>query len=162
MKRLLITLLVIFFSLFAALVTVIGALGIFFAANTPQDPVLSSLPDYAHKEYVSAGHIGDFTDYGKYTYALSATDLAENPYLKPVGESDLAVIGGYLDNFENWVEICTDFPAEQYDFDRSALGTGDWFYIRNANEDPEKLYWNYTLYYFDSASGILYYFHNNI
>ena len=39
---------------------------------------------------------------------------------------------------------------------------GDYFYIHNAYTEPDKLYWDYTLYYFDSAGGILYHFHSNI
>lgn len=162
MKRLLISLLVILFSLLAALVTVIGALAIFFGANAPKDPVLEALPEYESREYYSAGYIGDFTDYGKYFYHIDKTELSRNPYLQPVTEADIPEIEGYLDVFENWVEVCTDFPRENYDFHRASLGEGDYFYVRNANAEPEKRYWNYTLYYFDTDAGILYYFHSNI
>ena len=127
MKRLLVSLFVIIFSLFAALVTVIGTLAVFFSANAPKDPVLESLPDYESREYYSAGHIGDFTDYGKYTYRIDETVLQQNSYLSPIAEADIPIIWGYLDNFENWVEICTDFPREYYDFDRSSLDEGDFF-----------------------------------
>lgn len=112
MKRLLISLLVVLLSLFAALVTVVGALTIFFGVTAPTDPVRESLPDYISKEFYSSGGFQDFTDYGKFTYSLSEEVLKENPYLRPVAEADLEMICGYLDNFENWVEICTDFPAE--------------------------------------------------
>lgn len=162
MKRLLISLLVVLFSLLAALVTVVVALTIFFGVTAPTDPVRESLPDYISKEFYSSGGFQDFTDYGKFTYSLSEEVLEENPYLRPVTEADLEVIFGYLDNFENWVALCTDLPAGCYDFDRSLMGEGDYFYIHNTYTEPDKLYWDYTLYYFDSASGILYHFHSNI
>ena len=141
------------------LVGAVWALSLFFA---PSDPILASLPDYETKEYFTNGGFQDFTDYGKYTYRIYETELMENPYFRQVTEEDLATIGSYLDNFENWVEIDTEFPKDSYDFDRSQLQPGDYFYILNRYDEPGKEFWHYDVYYFDLSEGILYYFHSNI
>ena len=161
MKRLLIPALVVLLALVAGAGAVLFGLAVFFSAAAPEDPVLSSLPAYESREFYSSGGFQDYTDYGKYHYSLPV-DLSDNPLLRPVTEADLPVISGYLDNFENWVAISSDFPKESYDFARAVLRTGGYFYIENPNTEPEKRYWDYTLYYFDPNSGILYYFHSNI
>ena len=162
MKRFLLGTLIFILSLFLAAATVLVILGIFITATLPEDPVIASLPEYESKEFYSSGGFQDYTDYGKYAYSLSGEELTDNPYLQPVREEDLPVISGYLDNFENWVEICTEFPSEKYDFDRSLVAPGGYFCIRNHYEEPDRIYWDYDLYYFDPAGGILYFFHNNI
>lgn len=155
---------------FASLIAVITAVCtvflvlvlVFSLLFSPENAVLESLPDYEEKEYVSAGHVGDFTDYGKYTYNIYEKSLIESPYFTQVTEEDIPEILSYIDNFEGWVEICEDFPEEKYDFDRAQIIVGDYCYILNRNEEPEKKFWNYCVYYFDLDTGILYYFHNNI
>ena len=146
--------------IFAILLTgLVWAASLLFA---PQDPILNSLPDYNSKEYHTSGGFQDFTDYAKYTYTIYETELMENPYFQPVTEDVISKIHSYLNNFENRVTISSDFPRDAYDFDRSQVQPGDYYYILNQYEEPEKAFWHYDLYYFDLDVGILYYFHSNI
>ena len=141
------------------LMGIVWAFSLLFA---PKDPILASLPECEAKEFYSSGGFQDYTDYGKYTYRIYEKTLMENPYFQTVTEADLPRLEGYLDNFENWVAICQDFPQASYDFDRGSLEVGDYYYILNRYEEPEKEFWCYDLYYFDLDIGILYYFHSNI
>lgn len=146
--------------IFATLAT--GVVWLFSLLFAPQDSILASLPDHESKEYYTSGGFQDFTDYAKYTYTIYETELIENPYFQQVTEDAIPKIHSYLDNFENWVDISSDFPKDSYDFDRTQIEPGDYYYILNRYEEPEKAFWYYDLYYFDLDTGILYYFHSNI
>lgn len=128
----------------------------------PQDSIIASLPDYESKEFYSCNGFQDTTDYAKYTYRVSESAFTHSPYFRKVTEADIPKILSYIENFEGWVETCSDFPAESYDFDSSGIEGGDYFYILNRYDEPGKEYWNYNVYYFDLDAQILYYFHNNI
>ena len=139
-----------------------GAVWAFSFLFAVKDPILSSLPAYDSREFYSSGGFQDYTDYGKYTYRIYEKTLMENPYFRKVTDADIPKLEAYLDDFENWVAICEDFPQASYDFDRASLEAGDYYYILNRYEEPEKEFWCYDLYYFDLDTGILYYFHSNI
>lgn len=139
-----------------------GTVWVFSLLFAPQDAILASLPDYERKEFYTSGGFQDYTDYAKYTYNISETPLIQNPYFRSVDAADIPEILAYIENFEGWVDICHDFPREEYDFDTARVEAGDYFYILSEYEEPDKKFWNYDLYYFDLESGILYYFHNNI
>ena len=128
----------------------------------PQDPILNSLPDYTTKEFYTCGGFQDTTDYAKYTYDVSESVFTHSSYFLKVTEENIPKISTYLDNFENWTRTCSDFPLESYDFDRSQIQEGDYFYILNRYEDPSAEFDSYNIYYFDRDARILYYFHNNI
>lgn len=159
MKRILKGIAVAVLIVFAVLLAAAIIIGVFLA---PKDPVLESLPGYETKEYVSSGGFQDYTDYAKYTYRISESELAENAYLRPVAKGDISTVMEYVENFEGWVEISPDFPKKSYDFDKSTIGEGDYWFLQNRYEEPEKAFWNYNLYYFDVDASILYYFHSNI
>ena len=159
MKKLL-KILLILFLLFVLLFLILPlTLSVFFA---PKDSILASLPDYESKEFYSSGGFQDYTDYGKYTYRLSESVFTHSPYFRQVDPEDIPTILCYIENFEGWVEICSDFPKESYDFDISSVEPGDYFYILSHYDEPGKEFWNYNVYYFDLDTQILYYFHNNI
>ena len=128
----------------------------------PKDPVLDSLPKYEKKEYYTSGGFQDFTDYAKYTYQISESDILQSDSLRAVTEEDIPVILKYVEYFEGCVNVCQDFPSETYDFEKSIISTGDYFFVYNKYEEPERAFWNYNLYYFDVDASILYYFHTNI
>jgi len=159
MKRFFPVVLIVLLILAMVLIGSVWLLSLLFA---PKDSILASLPDYESREYYTSGGFQDFTDYGKYTYRIYETELMANPYFQQVTEEDLPKIHSYLDDFENWVAISSDFPQDAYDFDRSQVQPGDYCYILNRYEEPEKKFWHYDLYYFDLDAGILYYFHSNI
>ena len=128
----------------------------------PKDSILESLPDYETREFYTCGGFQDYTDYAKYTYRVSESVFTHSPYFRKVTAEDIPEILSYIENFEGWVEACSDFPKESYNFDHATVAEGDYFYILNRYEDPGEEFWNYNVYYFDLETQTLYYFHNNI
>ena len=130
----------------------------------PSDPVIDSLPAYESKVMYTSGGFQDYTDYGKYTFGqLEDAVLGENPYLKKVTAEDLTILQAYLDDFEDWIE--TYDPQEEialhYDFDWTVIDETDYFYIDDDKESKIE-FASYNIYFFDTATNILYFFHNNI
>ena len=140
----------------------LSSLFLLFEAIIPKDVILESLPKYSEKEYYSSGGFQDTIDYAKYTYLISEEDLQNKEYLLPVESTDLPQIIAYIEDFEEWLSVSHDFPTESYDFDKAIVSAGDYFYVSNRYQEPEKAFWNYDLYYFDLESLTLYYFHSNI
>ena len=140
----------------------VGLIYLTFTLLMPEDIILESLSKYSEKEYYSSGGFQDTTDYAKYTYHISEEDLQNNEYLLPVESTDLPQIIAYIEDFEELVSVSHDFPSESYDFDKAIVSAGDYFYVSNRYQEPEKAFWNYDLYYFDLESLTLYYFHSNI
>lgn len=159
MKRLFKEIAAIILSLVAAALVMVLVMVVIFR---PKDSVLDSLPRYDKKEFYSSGGLQDFTDYAKYTYRITESELVECESLRPVTEEDIPDILEYVEFFENVIEDSQDFPSESYDFDKSQISTGDCFFIYNRYEEPEKAFWFFKLYYFDLDTGTLYYFRFNI
>ena len=133
-----------------------------------EDPILDSFGEYTDSEYYITDGFQDYTIYAKYVY--SSADLSGNLWLEKVRPEDFEVIQTHLDDFEGWIETIGSVEpdskvAVNYDFDRSVIDTEDYFYI-----DSEEHTWetgqvslvNYDIYYFDTQTQILYFFHNNI
>lgn len=140
---------------------VISASGCYSGAF--RDPVLASLGRYESKEFYSEGAWQDFTDYGKYTF--DGADPANSIYFAPLTEERKQTLEGYLDNFEQWVAVIRESDPEadlaaHYAFERSILSSDDYLYLYADPDYPE--YGNYTLYFFDTETQTMYYFHNNI
>lgn len=150
-------------SLVILIAVMLGGCGI-----TYQDPILGSLPEYQSKEFYTSGGFQDYTDYAKYTYDfVPFEDLNASKYFTKTTIEDVEEILLHIDNFENWVEVIGDELKENYDFDKTVVSVGDYFYIRTKAGEPigqgtYGKFSNYTVYYFDVDTKILYYFHNNI
>ena len=105
----------------------------------------------------------DYMDFAVYTYA--AVDLEDSFYFSPLTEGDLETMSAFLDDFEGWIDaVRRSDPQNEvvvnYQFDRSMMDTGDWFYIY---ENPEySKFGCYDIWFLDSQTNVLYYFHNNI
>ena len=149
----------IILSIVVATLIMVAICALFF---TPKDPILDSLPKYEKKEYYTSGGFQDFTDYAKYTYQISESEIIQSETLFPVMEEDIPTILKYVEHFEGCVDVYQDFPSESYDFEKSMVSTGDYFFIYNKYGEPEMTFWDYNLYYFDVDTSILYYFHTNI
>lgn len=155
----------LFFVLLVIVLVVIMAVltSIFF-----KDPVLSALPKAAQEELYTSGGFQDFTDYGKYHYTdISEASLQETGYLSKMEQSDVEEMQEYLDNFEGRVKSVGGEVQEGYDFDRSLPSPGDYLYLKTKEGEPigdtaYRKFDNYTLYYFDLDTQVLYYFHSNI
>ncbi len=133
----------------------------------PVDEVLASLGDYTHKEFYTSGGFQDFTDYAKYHY--DDVDLKDNPYLKQVNDENISEFYEYLESFEGWVHVHAEDDPEnelvrEYDFNTDVISEDDYVYVKN-NYDGDNgnfRFSDYDIYFFDSQSKILYFFHNNI
>ena len=73
----------------------------------------------------------------------------------------------FIEDFEGWVEACGGELKENYDFDKTIITDGDFFYIdtkegESIGQGTYGKFDNYSVYYFDVDAQILYYFHNNI
>lgn len=136
---------------------------------TYQVPVLATLPDYKNKEFYTSGGFQDYTDYAKYTYnSVTVENLESSKYFTVITSEDVDEILLHIDDFEEWVETIGGELKKNYDFDRSIVTEGDFFYIKTKYGEPigqqgtYGKFHNYSVFYFDIDAQILYYFHNNI
>lgn len=163
----------LFFALAVLIVSALCLGGCSYAdyfVTSIDDEVMASLGRYEKREYYTSGGFQDYTDYAKYKY--NDIELEGNPYLKPVTEENLTEFKGYLENFEGWIETISESDPNNevvlcYDFSASLINEEDYLFVDNraSSEDEEFLgspYTNYNLYFFDTKSSTLYYFHNNI
>ena len=138
------------------------------SCTAPEDKVLNSLGEYKSKEFYTEGEFQDYTYYAKYYY--DSVNFTDNEYFSKIGQADIDVLNEHLDDFESWIETYREGDASReivvnYDFDRSIIDSEDYLYI-----DSEKHTWddgytslvNYDVYFFDTQTNTLYYFHNNI
>ena len=122
------------------------------------------------KGYVSADEFfdphptQDATDYCKYYYEDKSVFESSSSFRR-MTEEDVESVRGYFSNFAGWMETCG--RADEYDFDPGQVSPGD--YVRIVTKEGERLgnftygrYDNYTVYFFDSETCILYYIHTNI
>ena len=152
-----------------ALLTLVLALSLFGCSLVYfADPAINSLPFYKSRSFYSVGDFQDYTDYAKYTYeSVTAQHLDSSKYFKEITPEDVKEILLYIENFEDWVDEVGDEVKENYDFDKTTVSEGNYFYIKTKYGEPigketyDKFY-SYTVYYFDIDAQTLYYFHNNI
>ena len=96
MKRLFQLAAAMLLSLVAAMTIMILLMTVIFSS---EDSVLDSLPKYEKKEFYSSGGFQDFTDYAKYTYRVTESELAECESLRLVTEEDIPMILEYVESF---------------------------------------------------------------
>ena len=109
----------------------------------------------------------DFTDYAKYYF--DSVDFSNNEYFTKIEQSDIDVLNEHLDDFESWIETYREGDASRdivvnYDFDRSFIDGADYLYINSEKHTWDDGYTslvNYDVYFFDTQTNTLYYFHNN-
>lgn len=101
-----------------------------------------------------------------------ARSPGESEYFKPVTAESKNELLGYIDNFENWVNVTREGDDDNtlvvnYHFSRADIDESDYLYI--SDRDGEAIgdgvyskYDSYNVYFFDSQTTTLYYFHNNI
>ena len=139
------------------------------ACVIPKNKVLASLGEYRDHEFYSEGAFQDYTDYAKYDY--DSVDFTDNEYFAKIHPSDLDTLNEILDDFESCIEFFREDDASReivvnYDFDRSWIDTEDYLYIdseqREPWEDGNPVFYKYNVYFFDTQTNTLYYFHNNI
>lgn len=153
MKRLLLLILT-----FALLMTITACV-----VQTRQDNVLDSLGKYENKQFWAHGEFQDYTDFGKYSY--SSISIDQNNYFTMVSAAHIETIHAFIDDFEGWVDTFrnndpNDELALNYSFDRSIIDATDYFYIYEGKNYSK--FGCYDIWFFDSQTKVLYYFHNNI
>ena len=134
-----------------------------------KDPVIASLGRAMSVQRYSVSGFGDSTDYGIYTFP--GAKLEDSEYFKPVTAESKNELLGYIDNFENWVNVTREDDNntlfENYHFSRADIDESDYLYISDRDgeaigEGVYSKYDSYNVYFFDSQTTTLYYFHNNI
>ena len=135
-----------------------------------KDPVIASLGRAMSVQRYSCAGFGDSTDYGIYTFPGAKPEDSE--YFKPVTAESKMELLGYIDNFENWVNVTREGDDDNalvvnYHFSRADIDESDYLYIYDREGKPigdgtYSKYDYYNVYFFDSQTTTLYYFHNNI
>ena len=134
-----------------------------------KDPVIASLGRAMSVQRYSVSGFGDSTDYGIYTFPGAKPEDSE--YFKLVTAESKNELLGYIDNFENWVNVTREDDNntlfENYHFSRADIDESDYLYISDRDgeaigEGVYSKYDSYNVYFFDSQTTTLYYFHNNI
>ncbi len=97
----------------------------------------------------------DFVDYAKFLYKDDSVFAGDLEYSK-VTEADIPRLKGFFDNFRQWMKV--EERLNEYDFDPSCLDASDLF--RLVEKYPN--YDDYDIWFFDSQTLTLYYFHANI
>lgn len=132
------------------------------------DEVISSVGVAVSEDYHQYGWWQDYTIYSKYTFENS--NIENNEYLKQMNEEDVEEFKYYLACYDEWIDVISDDLNDRdlvrnYDFDKNIISTKDYCYIDDYTlVDPnfEMKPDSYNLYFFDTETEILYYFHNNI
>lgn len=116
-------------------------------------------PGFVQKEeHFDPDGFQDYTDYCKYWYP-DAGAFEKDGRWHAVSEEEIKEIRGYFENFRGWMEA--EKRLDEYDFDPDCIGAGDYVRIEIGSTHWSP-YDDYTLYFFDAESGILYYIHTNI
>ena len=132
-----------------------------------QDKVLLSLGKYDSSETYSDILFQDLTEYSKY-YFTTAT-LRDNKYFYKVTEQKISNFNEHLADFEMCVNgLRESDPTHElvinYDFDSSIIDNEDYIYINSDSERQGDTihFYSYDIYFYDTQTNVLYYFHNNI
>ena len=125
------------------------------------DPVIASLGKAMSVQRCSCAGFGDSTDFGIYTFP--GAKPGESEYFKPVTAESKTELLGYIDKFEQVIDSLRDgdegadlvnnYRFSRDDIDREGKPIGDGAYSK---------YDYYNVYFFDSQTTTLYYFHSNI
>ena len=107
---------------------------------------------YKSVEHWDEKGLMDYLDYCKYYYKDSKLFINDKDYQK-VKEDDIEKINNRFKEIERWMKI--NNRISQYDFDYSIVSVGDYYYLDGSSYD------NYTIYFFDVESKVLYYAHIN-
>ncbi len=135
----------------------------FAGCSTGGKKILSSIGKAEKECFYSHGGFQDYTDYAKYSY--KSVDFENNEYFKQINDEAKAELEKHISDFENWVDVHSrtdenDELVKNYDFDESVISIDDYVYIYDDPDYSEL--GNYDVYFFDTETRILYYFHNNI
>lgn len=152
------------------LVTHLGTLISRKEMATQWKTVIASLGRAMSVQRYSVSGFGDSTDFGIYTFPGASP--GESEYFKPVTAESKTELLGYIDEFEQVIDSLRDGDegadlVNNYRFSRADIDESDYLYISDRDgeaigEGVYSKYDSYNVYFFDSQTTTLYYFHNNI
>ena len=152
------------------LVTHLGTLISQKEMATQWKTVIASLGRAMSVQRYSCAGFGDSTDFGIYTFPGASP--GESEYFKPVTAESETELLGYIDEFEQVIDSLRDGDegadlVNNYRFSRADIDGSDYLYIYDREGKPiddgaYSKYDYYNVYFFDSQTAALYYFHNNI
>ncbi len=130
--------------------------------SVEKEPV-ASLGKYESVEFYSYGDFQDYTDYGKYVF--EGVNFEENEFFTKMTADDKESLFKYIENFEECLKTIgstdpNDSIITNYDFDIQIVSDDDYIYIYDDPDYPD--FGNYDVYFFDTETNVLYYFHSNI
>ena len=127
---------------------------------------ISNIPKgyISKEEFYDKNGFRDYTDYCKYYYNDKMA-FGNNSRYRQISESDIETISGYFSDFQSWMEL--EKRTDEYDFDINCISEGDYVLIETKEgskigQNAYGKYDDYSIYFFDKDSCILYYIHNNI
>lgn len=124
--------------------------------NDVENKTILDLPNYVSKDMYSNGGWQDILIFNKYYYDNVDTDTLDNgKYLQEITVYNIGKVKNYVKEYEGWIECSSDETKEHYDFDKSMIQKGDYYYIEDDRPDIEA----FNVYYFDVESQHLYYMH---
>ena len=131
--------------------------------KTRQEEMIDFLGKPESEQIWTHGEFQDYADFGIYYYP--ALNIENSKDFAKVSPEDMETLGLFLDNYEQWIAaVESNDPEDElvvnYAFDRTIIDTEDHFYIYTKDED-HPLY-DYDIWFFDSQSKTLYYFHANL
>ena len=153
---------------FALILCLLFSVIIVTSCKAPEEKVIASLGKYEGYDFFTSGGFQDYTDYAKYYYG--SIEITENQYLKKIQETDLITINMHLDDYEGWIETIkssdnSNDVVVNYDFNREIIDMEDYIYVDSEEhvwDDGQTSLVRYNIYFYDTQSQVLYYFHNNI
>ncbi len=147
--------------------SLLSLLFILSACQPSRRRILRSLGDCVSSEQYSSEGFQDYTDYAK--YHIPNAKIADNRYLKRIDDAGQALLLECLEDFERWIATYrTHDPvppiAAYYDFDRSCIDQEDYLYIdaERFDDSESSSLASFNVYFFDTQTETLYYFHNNL
>lgn len=131
---------------------------------------LESVGKYKDDGYYYSNMFANDSTYGKFIYAKAGFE--NNPYFKPVTQSDMDWVRVYIEHFSKCVDTfvglddreCADL-VEHYDFDPACITAGDYVYFKEPVPDydvDEDGLFRFCFYFFDTESSTMYYFSNRM
>jgi len=119
-----------------------------------ENKTILDLPEYSHREMYDDGGWQDILVFNKYYYDnIDKYILNDSRYLQKITADNIEEVNEYVVDFEKWIEASNDKTKAHYDFDKSMIEKGDYYYIEDDRPDIE----SFTVYYFDVESQLLYY-----
>ena len=111
----------------------------------------------AKEEHFDPNGWMDYTDYCKYFYP-DAEGFKADTRFKPVSEVGAESIAGYFENFRGWMEA--GGRLSEYDFDPAMISGDD--LVRIETDPRYTEYDDYTLWFFDCGTCVMYYIHADV